>query len=119
MSEIDVLTVQISSGQSLSSEIDIGTKSLVGLLIPANWTTAGLSFQVSPDGGTTYGELTTVSGTPYAIGSLTGGTLAFYIAIDPTTLRGVVSIKLRSGTQASPVNQTSTVTVQLVTRLAF
>ena len=119
MAEVDILTVQIASGTSLSPEIDIGNKSLVGLLIPANWTTAGISFQVSPDGGTTWGEVTTVAGTPYAIGSVTGGTLAYYIAIDPTTLVGAMAFRARSGTQAAPVNQVATVTLQWVTRLAY
>lgn len=119
MAEVDVLTVQIASGTALSPEIDIGNKSLVGLLIPTNWTTAGLSFQVSPDAGVTFGEVTTVAGTPYAIGSVTGGTLAYYVAIDPTTLVGAMAFKVRSGTQAAPVNQAATVTLQLVTRLAY
>lgn len=117
--EVDVITAQIAAGQSLSAEVDIGNKSLVGLLVPANWTTAGISMQASPDGGTTWGEVTTVAGTPYAIGSVTGGTLAYYVAVDPTTLRGALALKIRSGTQASPVNQTNLVTLQLITRLAF
>jgi hypothetical protein len=119
MAEIDTLQVAIASGQSLSNEVDIGTKSLVGILVPANWTTGGLSLQVSPDGGVTWGELTTVAGTPYAISSVTGGTLAYYVALDPTTLRGAVALKVRSGSQAAPVVQANTVALQLVTRLAF
>ena len=119
MAEVDNIAAQIANGQSLSAEVDIGSKSLVGILVPANWTTAGISLQVSPDGGVTWGELTTVAGTPYAIGSLTGGTLAYYIAIDPTTLRGAQALKIRSGTQVAPVVQTNTVALQLITRLAF
>jgi hypothetical protein len=119
MAEVDNIACQIASGQSLSAEIDIGNKSLVGILIPTNWTTAGISIQVSPDGGVTWAELTVVAGTPYAIGSVTGGTLAYYVAVDPTTLRGALAIKIRSGTQAAPVNQTNTVNLQLITRLAF
>ena len=117
MAEVDNIAASIASGQSLSAEVDIGSKSLVGLLVPANWTTAGISIQVSPDGGTTWAELTTVAGTPYAIGSLTGGTLAYFVAIDPTTIRGAQALKIRSGTQAAPVNQTNTVALQLITRL--
>jgi hypothetical protein len=64
-------------------------------------------------------ELTTVAGTLYAIPSVIGGTLAYSVAIDPTTLIGVESLKIRSGTRGSPVNQTATVMLQLVTRLAF
>lgn len=116
--EIDNISAQIAAGQSLSAEIDIGSKSLVGLQVPSNWTTAGLSFQVSVDGGTTWNELTTAAGTPFAIGSLTGGT-ARYAAIDPATLRGAQALKIRSGTKAVPVNQANLVTLQFVTRLAL
>lgn len=118
MAEIDNITGQIAAGQSLSAQIDIGSKSLVGLQIPANWTTASLSFQVSADGGTTWNELTSSAGGAFAIGSLANGT-ARYVAIDPTTLRGAQSIKLRSGTVGAPVNQTNTVTLTIVTRLVF
>ena len=119
MSEIDNIAAQIAAGQSLSAQVNIGNKSLVGIVVPTNWTTAGISLQASPDGGTTWFEVTTVAGTPYAIGSVTGGTLAYYVAIDPTTLRGALALKIRSGTLASPVPQTNTVTLTLVTRLAF
>jgi hypothetical protein len=118
--EVDVIQATIAAGTALSAEVDIGSKSLVGLLIPANWTTAlgGISFQVSPDGGATWGELTTQAAAAYAISSVTGGTLAYYVALDPATLKGVQALKIRSGTQAAPVNQTNTVTLQLITRLA-
>jgi hypothetical protein len=119
MSEVDNVACQIASGQSLSAEVDIGSKSLVGIIVPANWTTAGISLQASPDGGTTWGEVTTVAGTPFAIASLAGGTLAYQVAVDPTTLRGAQALKVRSGSQALPVNQTNTVTLKLVTRLPF
>src|SRR5271168_1324353 len=101
MSEVDNVACQIASGNSLSAECDIGNKSLVGILVPANWTTAGISLQASPDGGTTWGEVFTAAGA-YAIASLTGGTLIYYVAIDPTALRGALSLKVRSGTQAAP-----------------
>lgn len=117
--EIDTIQVQIAAGQSLSPQVDIGTKSLVGIQIPANWTTAAIAFQVSIDGGATWGPLLTTGGsaTPYAIASVTGGAQA-YVAVDPSTLRGAVSFKVQSGTAASPVNQTNLVTINLITRLA-
>jgi hypothetical protein len=118
--DVDNIAVQIAAGQSLSAECDIGNKSLVGIIVPANWTTASLSFQVSIDGGITWVELLVgATGLPFAISSLTGGTLSYSVAIDPTTLRGVQALKIRSGTQASPVNQTNTVTLKFVSRLAF
>jgi hypothetical protein len=117
MAEVDNITAQIAAGQSLSAEIDIGPKSLVGLVLPANWiaATGGISFQSSVDGGTTWNEVTTVAGAPYAIPFTAAG--AAYIAIDPKTLRGEVALKVRSGTKAAPVNQTNLVTLTLVTRL--
>jgi hypothetical protein len=115
--EVDVVNALIANTTSLSAEVDIGAKSLVGILVPANWTTAGLSFQVSPDNGVTWGELTNQDGTPYAIGSVTGGTLAYYVALNPAVLRGAQALKVRSGTQASAVAQVHDVTLQLITRL--
>jgi len=119
MAEIDNIAGQIAAGQSLSAQINIGTKSLVGLVLPGNWSAAagGISFQVSIDGGATWGELTTQAGAAYAIGFTAAG--AAYIAIDPATLRGIQSLKIRSGTAAAPVNQTNAVTLQLVTRIAL
>jgi len=119
MAEVDVVTVQIAAGQSLSPQIVIGTKSLVALIIPSNWVAAagGLSLQTSPDGGSTWYELLTISGTAYAISYTSAG--AAYIGLDPSILRGAVSFKIRSGTAASPVPQTNSTVLQLVARLAL
>ena len=120
MQEVSNITATIAAGQSLSAEVDIGNQSLVGIILPANWTAAGLSLQVSPDGGTTWAELWTVAGAPYAVGTVTiPSSTPVYIAIDPTTLRGALSLKIRSGTQASPVNQTNLVSLTLITRLVW
>lgn len=117
MAELDNISAAIAAGTALSAEVDIGTKSLVGVYIPATWTTASITFQASPDGSNWY-EVYTIAGTAYTISSLTGGTLAYFVAVDPTALRGMVALKVRSGTQAAPVNQVSLVTLQLMTRLA-
>jgi hypothetical protein len=109
------VTAVITAASALSPQVDLGGYSLVGVVIPSNWITATLSFQASPDGGVTWGELLTAGGTPYAIGSVTGGAPE-RIAVDPTALRGVRSLKVRSGTSASPTNQTNTVSIILLTR---
>lgn len=110
----------ITAGQSLSAEVDIGGNgALCGIQVPANWTTAGFSFQCSIDGGTTFGEVTDIAGTALAVGSLTGGTLVYFVALDPAKFRGVRALKVRSGTQAAPVNQVNAVVLQLVTRQVF
>ncbi len=46
-------TATIPSGQSLSAEVDLGANSLVGIAMPAAWTAADLTFQVSSDCWTT------------------------------------------------------------------
>jgi hypothetical protein len=112
------VAVQIASGQSLSPQVDIGPKTLVGLIVPSNWTTASLSFQASADGGATWGELQDQTATAITVGSITGGTQVF-VGFDPTKLRGAWSLKVRSGTAASPVTQTNTVTLTLLTRDIF
>ncbi len=108
-------TAVITAASALSPQVDLGGYALVGIVVPSNWTTASLSFQVSPDGGTTFGELLTVAGAAYAVSSVTGGAQV-QIAIDPTALRGARSVKVRSGTSGSPVNQTNTVNVILLVR---
>ena len=117
MAEIDTTAVAIASGQSLSAQVDIGNKSLVGIVVPANWTTAAITLQASVDGGTTWAELVDQTATAIGCSSLTGGTLLYHVALDVKNMRGPVSLKVRSGTQAAPVNQTNAVTLQLVTRL--
>jgi hypothetical protein len=114
MAEIDVLTATIGAAQTTSGEVDIGTKSLVGLQLPAAWVTAAITFQVSIDGGATFGTLIDGStGTAYTIPSVSGGAQA-YVAIDPAKLRGVTSLKIVSG-----ASQTNGVTISLITRLAL
>lgn len=110
----------IAAAGNLSPEVDIGNYgSVVGIQVPANWTTAGISFQCSVDGGTTWGEVTDITGTAIAVTSLTGGTLVYFVALDPARLKGMRAIKVRSGTQAAPVAQTNQVTLQLVVRQVF
>lgn len=117
--EIDVVQALIASGQSLAAEVDVGNKSVVGLVVPANWTTAPITFQASPDGGTTWGELVDQTGNPIEIASLTGGTSTWYVAFDTYNLQAVYSIKVRSGTLGTPVNQSSAVSLSIITRLRF
>jgi hypothetical protein len=119
MAEVDYIQTTIAINTAISPEVDIGNKSPVGLVLPAAWVAAagGISLQASVDGGLTWNEVTTVAGAPYAIAFTAAG--AAYIAIDPTSLRGISALKIRSGTAAAPVNQTAAVSLTLVTRLVF
>lgn len=112
---LDVITATIAAGASLSPEVDFGGKTLVGIWMPANWTAADLTFQASPDGGASWGELQ--DGANNAIDLKIAA--SEFIQIDPTKWRGVRSIKVRSGTSGSPVNQTDAMAISLLIRFVF
>ena len=103
----------IAAGASLSAPCALGALTLVGISMPAVWISAPLTFQVSPDGGTTWGNFFTYLGaevTAVAVASQ-------YLEVDPNIFAAVRSLKLRSGTSGTPVNQGSTVNITLVTQL--
>jgi hypothetical protein len=112
MPDVNTFPASIVSGQSLSCQVNIGSWVLCGMVVPSTWTTGSISLQASPDGGTTWAELYNSSGIGIGASSVNGG----YVALDATALRGVRSLKVRSGSAASPVNQSNSVTLQHVGR---
>jgi len=95
----EAATATIASGASLSAAVDMQGRALTGILLPAAWTAAGVTFSVSHD-GITYGDLYGESG-EY---SLTVGASSF-VGLNPGALMGFRFIKVRSGTAAAAVNQ--------------
>ncbi|MCL8385564.1 hypothetical protein [Xanthobacter aminoxidans] len=89
----------IANGASQSDVINVAPLVPVGIILPALWTTAALTFLVSVD-GTTFYPLQDMSGEV----SVTVGA-GQYAALDPAIFIGIISMKLRSGTAALPVNQ--------------
>jgi hypothetical protein len=61
------LTTTIASGNSLSTSIPMSRRTLVAIAMPASWTTANLTFQVSIDNGVTWQELYNDSGSPIGV----------------------------------------------------
>ncbi len=59
-----VLTATISSGQTNSDEQDIVDAKYVGLIMPATWTEADITFQVTNVSGGTWRDLLTDEGIP-------------------------------------------------------
>jgi hypothetical protein len=97
------ITVNIATGGSLSAAGQSVGNALVGIVMPAAWTTANLTFQVSQD-GVTYQELYDNTGT-----AVTVTTAASYThALAPAAWMGFNYIKVRSGTSGSAVTQTRT-----------
>ena len=99
----------------MSSPCSLGALTLVGISMPAVWTAAALTFQVSPDGGTTWQELYDGAGNEVTIFAAAG---QFVIPLlDPSYLwRGVNMVQVRSETAGSPVNQVAAAVVNIVTR---
>ncbi|MBZ9937352.1 hypothetical protein LB518_13690 [Mesorhizobium sp. BR1-1-16] len=110
--QIASVTATIANGASLSSAADLGTGRLVGLIMPAAWTTASISFQASAD-GTTFFNLHDV-GAERTIAS-SDAVASHFIALCLADWLGVRAIKIRSGSADSVVNQSADRVITLVT----
>jgi hypothetical protein len=109
---LDVLPALIANGQSLSGALNLGGLRLFGIAMPAAWTAANLTFQMSPDGGTTWVNVYDANGSELAATAAASR----YIAIDPANFASLSMIKVRSGTSGTPVNQGQDATPQLILR---
>jgi hypothetical protein len=107
------VTVTIANGASLSGQADVNGANLVAILMPAAWTAAGLTFQGSLD-GTNFANVFDSIGAEVSIPSA-AATASQMILIPAGAFDGMQSIKLRSGTSGSAVNQgaAATLTLQL------
>jgi hypothetical protein len=106
------VAVSIPSGTSImAAGVDIGGAGIVRILMPAAWTAAALTAQVSQDDATYY-DLYDSTGTEWSATVVA----AHAVALDITTFTGVRYLKLRSGTGAAPVAQAATRSLTLVTR---
>jgi hypothetical protein len=107
-----VVAVSIPSGTAImAAGVDIGGAGIVRILMPAAWTAAALTAQVSQDDATYY-DLYDATGTEWSATVVA----AHAVALDITTFTGIRFIKLRSGTGAAPVAQAATRSLTLVTR---
>lgn len=93
-------TATIANGASLSDAIQTDGATIVGISMPAAWTAANLTFQASHDDATfnnVYDEI----GTEKTVIVSTDR----HIVLNPVDFIGANSIKIRSGTAGTPVNQ--------------
>lgn len=105
---VDGNPIKIANGTSLSQAIDLRGFAMKSMLLPAAWTAATLCFQASADG---------ISFFPWANDNSTTQTTvlpSFTLANAYVTMSNAAGgqpfilprfLKLRSGTDASPVNQ--------------
>jgi hypothetical protein len=104
----------ITAGQSLSAAIDCSTGAPVFLHMPAGWTSARLSFQVSPD-NTVYNDLFNTDALEIQFNVVPGTSVRLDKFWEPVTW-----LKIRSGGRDMPVPQEAdrTITVTIDTAAA-
>jgi hypothetical protein len=114
MQQVRQSTVTILNGTSLSTaSVDLRNEQLVGIIMPAAWDAAALSFQGSID-GSTWGNVFLATGemsfpsADVAVSNL----LAFDIHITPA----IRFVKVRSGLSAAAVTQNADRVITLLTR---
>lgn len=98
--ELVLRTVTIANGASLSDAAQVDGAALVGIVMPAAWTAANLTLQASHD-DSTYNNMYDELGTEKTIVASTSR----YISLNPADFLGTNSVKVRSGTSGTPVNQ--------------
>lgn len=105
----------IANAAALSNAIAVNGI-ITRIEIPAAWTAAALTFQVSSD-GVTFMDLYDDSGTEVIIASAsipTGAVRAIRLTLADWT--NLLWLKLRSGTTGTPVNQGAERTIVVVTK---
>lgn len=80
--------------------------------MPAAWTAAELTFQVSAD-GITYGDLYEADATEVSVMAAASR----YIRLEPSAWAVIRYLKVRSGTSAAPVNQAAQRTFTFLSRI--
>ena len=99
------LPATIEAGQSLSTAVDCGDDFAVGLITPAEWTTAHVSVLISTDGIDFFDLFHLRVGTTSPIElkfNIVPGTI---MAIDPDAMLMGRFLKLRSGEREKPIPQ--------------
>jgi hypothetical protein len=105
-------TATIASGASLSGAVDLGTGRIVGLIVPAAWTTASITFQASADGSTFFDLYDDATQRELASSIVVASR---YLALPMNDWLGIRAVKVRSGNSGAPVNQGAARAITLVT----
>jgi len=115
---ISVENVTIAASGSLSGGANLNGRDnapaglrVCGIVMPAAWTAASMTFEVSMD-GVTYQDLYDADGNEMTFTVAAATTLT----LDPAIFAAMPYVKVRSGVSATPVNQAAERTVGLVLR---
>lgn len=103
------LPATIANNAALSDAVDLGDNRLRAVMVPAGWTAAGLSFQVSHDGAAFVDLHGAAAETTVAAGASRA------VVVDAAAFAPFRHVKVRSGTAAAAVNQGGERVLQLVT----
>lgn len=103
----------IAAGANVSGTIDLMRTAFLGFVAPSGWTTAALNIEVSTD-NTNWSSLYDAYGS--VSGSLSTLVAGAAYATDMVSLLPFRYVRLRSGTSASPVNQTIQRDFKIITR---
>lgn len=106
--------VTIANGASLSGEINLGGAMPGAIIMPAAWTAANLTLQVSPDGGVTYYDLYDDAGNEITITAAASRMILFDTIAQLIAIGEGSRLKIRSGTSGTPVNQGAARTLYVV-----
>jgi hypothetical protein len=101
----------IANGAALSAAVDLRGFEPLAIQMPAAWTAAGLSFEVSDD-GVNFADLYNTSG-EYTLTVAVDRAVALS---NPNELSGFQFIKVRSGTTGTPVNQGADRIVKIIAK---
>lgn len=103
-----------AAGSITAAPIGVDNVCLVGIVMPAGWTAAALTFQGSAD-GSAFANMYDNNGAEVTIQAAASR----YIVVPPLSLVGLKSINVRSGTSGTPVTQGSAQTMTFVFRPFF
>jgi hypothetical protein len=92
----------IQAGEALSDGLDCSEGPIVRLTMPADWTPANITFQISSD-GEMYNDLVDRNGNEITMTVVAGS--AVVLSQFAEYLKAVAFIKIRSGTAEYPVAQ--------------
>lgn len=111
--------VTIANNASLSAAVDLGGRTACAIQVPAStaWTDADLTFEGSFD-GVTYGPVRVDNYyTEYVVDMPATASLdSDIVPLNLEVFAGIRYLKVRSGTNASPVNQGAARTIRIAFR---
>ena len=108
----EIITI-MDSGSGTSGSTTVSNTDLVALITPSNWTTNNISFQVSHGDGIFTSLQGHDTGTEYYITSASAGR---WYPLVFQNFYGVTDLKVVSGLSASPIAQSGSRIITLVTR---